>query len=151
MAVMALLVASEFPEVDIDKVVKMCLIHDFGEAITGDIPSFFKTKQDRSNENLATAELLKLLPESLSGEFAELFEEMARMNTAEAKLTKALDNIEAIVSHNEAPLETWLPLEYSANLTYGTENVAYSEYLKLLKEEIKQDSIKKIESSESAP
>ena len=38
-AVMALLVADEFPEVNIDKVVKMCLIHDFGEAITGDIPT----------------------------------------------------------------------------------------------------------------
>ena len=42
LSVMALLCADEFPKLDIDKVVKMCLIHDFGEAVTGDIPSFFK-------------------------------------------------------------------------------------------------------------
>ena len=38
---MAMLCRDEYPDVDIDKVIKMCLIHDFGEAITGDIPAFF--------------------------------------------------------------------------------------------------------------
>ena len=39
---MALLLADEFPDVNIEKVVKMCLIHDLGEAITGDMPAFLK-------------------------------------------------------------------------------------------------------------
>ena len=147
LAVMALLAADEFPEVDIEKVVKMCLIHDFGEAITGDIPSFLKTKQDEKTEDLAVAEILKLLPENIAGEFKELFFEMSELNTGESKLFKALDNMEALVSHNEAPIDTWLPLEYSENLTYGLENVSYSVYLKNLKEEIKKDSIKKMETS----
>ena len=144
LAVMALLVANEFPEVNIEKTLKMCLIHDFGEAITGDIPSFYKTKQDEEKEDEAIADLLGLLPESISREFEALFSEMSERNTPEAKLLKALDNLETLVSHNEAPLDTWLPLEYSKNLTYGTENVAYSEYLKALKEEIKQDALRKI-------
>ena len=144
---MALLVAGEFPQVNIDKVVKMCLLHDLGEAITGDIPSFLKTRQDEENESLAVTELLHSLPEKLACEFRELFSEMSELNTAESKLFKALDNLEALVSHNEAPIDTWLPLEYSENLVYGTENTAYSEYLRTLREEIKQDSIKKIERS----
>ena len=144
LAVMALLVADEFPQVNIEKVVRMCLIHDFGEAITGDIPAFQKTKQDEEKENLAIADLLKLLPENIAYDFRELFSEILGLNTAEAKLFKALDNLEAIISHNEAPIDTWLPREYSENLTYGMENVAYSEYLKMLKEEIKTDSIQKI-------
>ena len=38
-----------------------------------------------------------------------------------------------------------LPLEYSLNLTYGEENVAWSEWTKELKAEINKDTIKKIE------
>ena len=146
-AVMALLVADEFPDTDIEKVVKMCLIHDLGEAITGDIPSFLKTAQDKEKEALAVAGLLELLPKNLRSEFEALFEEMSQLKTPEAKLLKALDNLEAIVSHNEAPIETWLPCEYSENLTYGTNNTAYSEYLRTLREELKKDSLQKIEST----
>ena len=144
LAVMALLVADEFPGVDIDKVVKMCLVHDFGEAITGDIPSFLKTKQDEEKENLATADLLKRLPEDTAGEFAALFSEMAELSTAEAKLFKALDKLEAVIAHNESPLDTWLELEFTENLTYGTEDTKHSEYLTKLREEIKKDTIRKI-------
>jgi len=145
LAVMALLIADELPEVDINKVVVMCLIHDFGEAITGDIPSFYKTKQDREKEDIAVSDLLDLLPENLSGDFSSLFSEMAELKTGEAKLFKALDRLEAIISHNESPLETWLELEYTENISYGEENVTYSEYLTKLKEEIKKDTINKIE------
>ena len=41
LALMPLLIAEHYPDTDINKVVKMCLIHDFGEALTGDIPAFF--------------------------------------------------------------------------------------------------------------
>ena len=146
LSVMALLVADEFPEVDINKVVKMCLIHDFGEALTGDIPSFYKTKQDEKIEDLAVASLMDSLPDNTADDLTVLFAEMAALKTPEAKLFKALDNLEAIVSHNESPLETWLELEFTENLTYGNENVAYSEYLKELREELKNDSLKKINS-----
>ena len=42
-SLMALLLRREFPELDMDKVVAMCLIHDLGECFTGDIPAFLKT------------------------------------------------------------------------------------------------------------
>ena len=145
LAVMVLLAADEFPDVDIEKVVKMCLIHDFGEALTGDIPSFLKTEEDEAKEDLAVAGLLKKLPESLEQEFSSLFKEMSELQTEEAKLFKALDKLEAIISHNESPLETWLPLEYTENLTYGDENVTHSEYLTILKDEIRKDSLSKIQ------
>ena len=144
LALTAFLVADEFPGVDMAKVVKMCIIHDIGEAVTGDIPAFLKTEQDEEREDLAVAGLLSLLPGDIAHEFAGLFAEMSALATPEAKLFKALDNLEALVSHNEAPLETWLPLEHSENLTYGTKNSAYSEYLAALREEIRRDSLRKM-------
>ena len=119
LAVMAMLCADEYPTVDINKVIKMCLIHDFGEAITGDIPAFLKTDEDEKNEENAIKELLSNLPSTQKNELLTLFDEMKDMKTDEAKLYKSLDNIEALISHNEADISTWLPREYEENLTYG--------------------------------
>ena len=47
-SIMALLLKNEFPDLDMQKVLTMCLIHDWGEAITGDIPAFSKTRKDSS-------------------------------------------------------------------------------------------------------
>ena len=144
LSVMALLVGEHFSDIDIAKVTKMCIIHDFGEALTGDIPAFLKTQDDEDAEDKAVCELLGLLPESVQHDFKALFEEMAALETPEAKLFKALDNMEALISHNEAPLSTWLPREYEENLTYGAQNVEWSEWLKTLKQEINADSLAKI-------
>ncbi|MHB8962990.1 MAG: HD domain-containing protein [Saccharofermentanales bacterium] len=145
LSVMALLLADEFPGIDINKVIRMCLIHDFGEALTGDIPAFLKTARDEENEELAIRRLLSGLPSGTEAEFTALFDEMAMLDTPEAKLYKALDKMETIISHNEAPIASWLPLEYEQNLSYGESNVAHSEYLMELKEQINRDTISKIE------
>ena len=44
MTLMAYFMSDEFPEADLEKIFKMCLIHDLGEAFTGDIPTFVKTE-----------------------------------------------------------------------------------------------------------
>lgn len=142
---MAMLCADEYPEIDINKVVKMCLVHDFGEAVTGDIPAFLKTDEDEAKEEQAVEKLLSMLPETQKAELSDLFSEMSALKTDEAKLFKALDNLEAIISHNEANISTWLPREYEENLTYGTKNCEWSEWTKMLREELKKDSERKIE------
>lgn len=144
LAVMAMLCRDEYPDADIDKVIKMCLIHDFGEAITGDIPAFYKTDADEAKEENAVASLLKMLPEEISAELGELFAEMNAMETVEAKLYKALDNLEALVAHNEADISTWLPREYEDNLTYGQKNCEFSQWTKGLKAYIKGQAIEKM-------
>ena len=142
---MALLCADEYPELDINKVVKMCLIHDFGEAVTGDIPSFHKTEVHEKEEDSAVKSLLSSLPSPMREEFTEFFDEMNALATPEAKLFKSLDNLEALISHNEADISTWIPLEYEENLVYGQKNCEWSEWTRKLREEAKNDSLKKIE------
>ncbi|MBQ5361818.1 MAG: HD domain-containing protein [Clostridia bacterium] len=133
LALFAMLCADEYPDLDMNKVVRMCIIHDLGEAITGDVPSFEKTETNEMTEKEAWDTLLAMLPEPYAGEFAALYAEMEAKQTPEAQLYKALDNMEAVVSHNEASLDTWVPLEYELNLTYGEENAAWSPYTKALR------------------
>ena len=150
LAVMAMLCADEYPDLDINMVIKMCLIHDFGEAITGDIPAFLKTAQNEVDEEGAVVELLSELPADIRDELQALFDEMNAQETREAKLFKSLDNLEAVISHNEADISTWLPREYEENLTYGQRNCEWSEWTKKLRDELKKDSVAKIESAKNA-
>ncbi len=144
LSVMAMLCADEYPEIDINKVIKMGLVHDFGEAVTGDIPAFLKTDEDEKKEEKAIESLLRALPEAQKTELSELFSEMSALKTDEAKLFKALDNLEAVLSHNEADISTWIEREYEENLTYGTQNCEWSQWTKSFREELKQDSERKI-------
>ena len=144
LAVMAMLCADGYPELDINKVIKMCLVHDFGEAITGDIPAFLKTTQNEIDEDDAVVNLLSELPNDFREELQLLFDEMNARETSEAKLFKSLDNLEALISHNEADISTWFPREYEENLTYGQNNCEWSEWTKELRAEIKKESLQKI-------
>ena len=146
LAVMAMLCADEYPTLDINKIIKMCLIHDLGEAVTGDIPSFYKTQQNEQDEEQAIVTLISSLPDYYKNEFTDLFAEMQTLETDESKLFKALDKLETLISHNEADISTWLPLEYTENLVYGQSNSEWSKWTKELKKEIKKDSISKMES-----
>ena len=143
-ALMAMLIAPEFPEADMDKVIRMCLIHDLGEAFTGDIPTFWKTDADTEKEDALFDRWVQTLPEETKREFAALLEEMNALETQEARIYKALDKMEAVIQHNESDIATWLPLEYDLQLTYGAENVTFSPWFQSLKQEIDDWTRRKI-------
>ena len=143
-ALMAELLRPEFSEIDMDKVVSMCLLHDLGEAITGDIPVFQKTGTDEQREETEIFALLQSLPQPQRERMEDLFREMLALETAEAKVYKAFDKLEALISHNEASLDTWLPLEYDLQRTYGLVETAEHPYLNALRQEILQDTEDKI-------
>ena len=144
LALMAYWVSDEFPELDMNKVIKMCLIHDLGEAFTGDIPTFEKTAQDEQKETQLLFLWARSLPEPFGSEMCELYQEMDARKTPEAKLYKALDNLEAVIQHNESDIKTWLPNEYELNLTYANDKVLFSAYLIRLRELIRQNTQEKI-------
>ena len=152
LALMALLVADEFPDVDCGRVVRMCLVHDLGEAFTGDIPAFEKRRQDETHEAALLARWVETLPEPLRAEWRSLYAEMEALATPEARLYKALDKLEAVIQHNEADIATWLPLEYDLNIAYGADEVAWNGYLRRLKEAANEISRQKIAAAkEQAP
>ncbi len=145
MTLMAFFMRDEFPDVDMDKVIRMCIIHDLGEAFTGDIPAFDKTAENEANEEQLLYNWVRTLPEAYAEEMKALYDEMSARETMEAKVYKAIDSMEAVLQHNISDLSTWIPKEYELNLTYGNDKVECSEYLKRVREELRKDSIEKIE------
>lgn len=148
LAVLAMLCADEYPGMDHNKLIRMCLIHDLGEALTGDVPSFYKTEQNEMSEAEAWEQIFLMLPEPYATEIRALYEEMEARQTPEAKLYKALDNMEAVISHNEASLDTWIPLEYTLNLTYGEDTAAWSPYTRELRAYLAEQTREKLQKAE---
>lgn len=146
-ALMAMLLTPEFPEADMNRVIRMCLIHDLGEAFTGDVPAFEKTEEDVRQEDAAFDAWVQTLPPETKAEFSELLVEMNTLETPEARIYKALDKLEAVIQHNEADISTWLPLEYDLQLVYGEENVQFSPYMRELKARVNACTRQKIADS----
>ena len=150
-ALLAMLLASEFPELDMNKVIRMCLIHDLGEAVTGDIPAFEKTDEHRSQERLALAQLVDTAPAADAAQMHALFAEMDALQTPEARLYKALDRIEAVIQHNESDIATWIPLEYQLQQTYGWENLEEFPAMLTLRRQVLADTQEKIRAAGGEP
>ena len=137
-------IQKEFPEADIDRMMKMCLVHDLGECFIGDIPVFDKTDADEELEEKLLNDWLDTLPEDLSKELKSLHQEMAEQKTVESRIFKAVDGLEAILQHNESHISTWEDHEYDLNLTYCHDRVQFSDYLTRLRAEIRRDTEDKI-------
>lgn len=145
---MAYFLKDEFPEVDINKVMLMCAIHDLGEIFTGDIPTFKKTKEDEEKEEQLLNDWVASLPSPYCEELKELYKEMDERKTTEAKLYKALDSLEAVIQHNESDISTWEPHEYDLNLTYAFDRVTFSPYMQALRQAIYEETEQKIKDAQ---
>ena len=137
----------EFQGVDMNRVLRMCLIHDLGEAFSGDIPAFEKSAGDEQDEDARYLQWVDTFPETDRAEWRSLLSEMLALETKEARIYKALDKLEALISHNESDIGTWLPLEYDLQKTYGQENMDASPYFAELRKRIDQWTDEKIKSA----
>ncbi len=149
LAAMALLLAPEFPGLDMDRVIRMCLVHDLGEAVTGDIPTFLKTARDEETESRAVEGLLAALPDGSRRELTGLFREMDALETPEARLYKALDKLEGVIQHNEAPISTWEPLEYDLQRDYAWMEAGWFPQTQALREAVLRQTEEKIAGGKS--
>lgn len=98
--------------INLEKAIKMAIIHDLAEAETGDIPIFASqnsvSKQQKiANEQIAMQKIKDLLNNEIGNEIYDLWSEYENKQTYEAKFVNALDKIEAHIQHGEAGLPTW--------------------------------------------
>ena len=145
MTLMAFFMQDEFDHLDFKKIYEMCLIHDLGEAFTGDIPTFLKSTADEENEESVLTTWMNSISEPYRTALKNLYKEMEAQETLESRVYKSLDKLEALISHNESDISTWLPLEYGLQREYGNDVVKDIPYLQHLRNTVRKDSNKKIE------
>lgn len=139
LSLMALLVAPEFPDVDFARLVKICLVHDLGEAIGGDIPAPEQARRlaagtgsKAADERRDLVSLLEPLPARSRAEITALWDEYEAAQSPEAKLAKALDKLETILQHTQGRNPP--DFDYRFNLGYGREHTASPPLIAALRE-----------------
>jgi putative hydrolase of HD superfamily len=119
LCLMALVLSDRVGPVNVGKLLKMCIVHDLGEAIGGDVPAIHQDpaapKTDAERRDLLT--LVEPLPADIRAEVVALWDEYERAESAEAKIAKALDKLETIMQHNQG--RNPAGFDYLFNLTYG--------------------------------
>lgn len=124
LALLALLLDRDLGAVDRLKVLKLCLVHDLGEAISGDTPAVDQRPDDgrAARERADMATLCAPLPADLSEDLLALWDEYAAAATPEAKIAKGLDKIETVLQHAIGANDPGF--DYAFNLGYGRERTA---------------------------
>jgi putative hydrolase of HD superfamily len=116
---MALTFADKLGTIDLAKMFKLCIVHDLGEAIHGDVPAVEQVDTDDKSgrERQDLQELSKMLPRYLQDELLGLWEDYELAHSREARIVKALDKLETIIQHNQGANPP--DFDYAFNLDYG--------------------------------
>ena len=147
LAMLLMVLEEDFKDIDINKAIKMSLVHDLGELYDGDISATLQHDNDNKSEmeERAMNRMLKVLPESISKQIYDLWAEYNKCATKEAKLVKAMDKLETIVQHNQGTNPK--DFDYEFNLTYGKKYFEDDDTLKYMRNIIDEDTKNKIKSA----
>jgi putative hydrolase of HD superfamily len=146
LCLMALVLAPEFPAVDVARLMKICIIHDLGEAIGGDVPAPEQARRAAAGatggksaaERLDLMTLLAPLPEALRAEILSLWDEYEAAASPEARLAKALDKLETILQHTQGRNPP--DFDYRFNLGYGRQHTASPPLIAAIREVLDRDT-----------
>jgi len=124
----------ELGDCDRLKLIKMCIVHDLGEAISGDVPAIHQSADDGRAER-EKADLMTLcapLPDDLRAEIMELWADYSEGKSTEAIFAKGFDKLETMMQHNIGlnPPD----FDYAFNLDYGVKQTARHPLLRQFRE-----------------
>ncbi len=149
LCLMALVLEDHFPSVDFARLIKMCIIHDLGEAISGDIPAI-EQKPEENKSDQERKDLLQLLgplPRQLQQEITGLWDEYEGASTEEARIAKALDKLETILQHNQGKNPE--DFDYRFNLGYGTKYTTGDPVIVALRQILDEETERRARESEA--
>jgi putative hydrolases of HD superfamily len=138
LCLMAMVLYGRDDRIDLGKLLRMCLIHDLGEAIGGDIPAPEQArdgaggKAARERDDLL--ELIHPLPDEARAEITGLWDEYEAAESAEARLAKGLDKLETILQHTQGSNPD--DFDYAFNLAYGRQYTAADPLLAALRQRL---------------
>lgn len=111
-------------EVDIGKVMLMCLIHDIVEIDAGDTYAYDteNLKTQKAREDVAKERIFSLLPADQKEELIALFDEFEGWETAESKFAHAMDNLQPLILNHSNGGSDWRRHGVNAQQVYGRQN-----------------------------
>lgn len=124
-------VLSKGKEMDSEKIIKMALVHDLGEALAGDLTPHDK---EYKRESLIVAEKLEEivspLPEGLRDEMLSLYDELVAKKTEEARIVDMADDLDRALTASEynrhgPDLSEFLDMDESVFTDRGKELIRY--------------------------
>lgn len=140
LCLMVMMFSEQYPHIDSLKLIKMCIIHDLGEAIGGDIAAIDQVegsnKGEQERRDLIT--LIAPLPDYLKQDILVLWDEYENASSEEAKLAKALDKIETLLQHTQGQNPD--DFDYGFNLSYGRKYTDSDELTASIREIIDKDT-----------
>ncbi|MEN9012329.1 MAG: HD domain-containing protein [Yoonia sp.] len=97
--------------VNVDRVIKMLLLHDLVEIDAGDVPIHSDAARDPAAqdaaEQAAADRIFGLLPTDQSNEFRALWDEFEAATTDDAIFAKSIDRVQPVVSNLASGGESW--------------------------------------------
>jgi putative hydrolase of HD superfamily len=145
LCLMAVVLADQFTGIDFARLIRICIVHDLGEAIGGDVPAVNQStdapKSDRERADLLT--LLAPLPANLRDDLTGLWDEYEAAATPEAKLAKALDKLETILQHTQGANPPGF--DYRFNLDYGRQYTAAPPLVAEIRAALDRDTLRRAE------
>jgi len=135
-AVLAMLVA-DLKGMDTEKMMRMALLHDVGEAIIGDWDAIKtelegRLEEKQRKENEALHEILSLLPKEIKDKYAKLWEEIVKRETPESKLLKELDKLEFLIQAAEYEKEGYDKEKLEFSWKNEKKNIKDSDLVKIV-------------------
>ncbi|MEM6841259.1 MAG: HD domain-containing protein [Bacteroidota bacterium] len=157
MSLMAVLLRDKLNvKVNLEKVLKMIIIHDLVEIDAGDVSALdvlrnpdIRTEKIKK-ELLAIDNIKKELGDEIGKEIYDLWHEFEEKQTIEARFSNALDKLEVQIQHNHAPLDTWEEIEFEM-VYHMDKHVAFDSNLSQFKDLIVAQAEEKMESQGISP
>ncbi len=149
LCLMALVFSNEFENVDLLRLIKLCIVHDLGEALSGDIPAVMQAEGfDKSAQERADLEVLtQALPPEKRAEILALWEEYEAASSPEAILAKGLDKLETILQHNQG--QNPASFDYAFNLGYGRKQTSAHPFLAQIRTLLDEETRARAEDSKA--
>ncbi len=132
LCLMAMLISRQYPELDALRILQLCIIHDLGETINGDISAPEQTGAKDVQEHEDMEDLLRPLPEDVQDELMSLWEEYEYARTPEARLVKAMDKLETLLQQTQGANPS--DFDYAFNLDYGNKYTGMDEFISELRD-----------------
>lgn len=151
LCLMALVLHPAFPDVDFARLVKICIVHDLGELVHGDVPAPEQARRRTPKAGEERRDLVRIVAPLAVGcrdEIVALWDEYEAARTPEARLAKALDKLETILQHTQGRNPPGF--DYRFNIAYGREYTAEPDLIAAIRDILDAETERRAIEAETA-